>query len=805
MKKQKQRGAMDREKGKGMDAPQSEIRNPKSAIARRPTDDTRARRRLVNLAKMPSSTGTVSLSVKLAKGEFSVDRTGNGSLKNVSVITRGPAQGHGFVVDDMMLQQVADALNASPKGTKSRLTHPKPFGTDPIFTRLGRTAGTARVEDGKVKCDLCFGSYAAGGPQGNLAKYVMDLADEDPSDLGLSISFEPDEYLERTGPDGLPIEPAGRLKALVAVDVVDDPGANPDGLLSSGTGDRGTGTGKENNNNRRADGTAGTTPVGEDAMKLNARQRAYLASCGLAADATDEQVQQFLKKLQPVQTTYLESLKDGDQGTGTGDLGKGKKPADSGAAGPTPEETLAADKQRRTAILALAAGENNPVSLDAARQWADDGVSLADAQRLAQLAKTLRPVPAGRVEGGQDLDLATLGTGIVDALLLRAGQPLMTFDPVTGLAERDAEGRIVPRKPCERALTMRRMPVPEMARRYLSAVGVTEKLANLSGEECVNVASGSRRDFPQRLRAIGGNIDLAMSTGDFPYLLADALNKVFLGGYNLAPSTWGYWCRRMTARDFKDVKLLNLSNAPAMQIRKEGGELVFGKLSESKETVALAEYVSGLIFTRRQQINDDLGVFQDGGAQRLGAIARYKEDDVVYAILTANAAMSDTGALFNNTVVTTAGGHANLSSGASTAVYAVTSAGQWPTVVTLFLESEQAPVLKQEVQWDTDDLKVAVRHTVAAKAADWRGMYKDVTGTYTVASLAAIVDAMVIQKDPSGAFMNLRPSFMLVPAGLLEVSWSQLIGSNVDPSKTNATPNPFWNKLTVIGEPRLHA
>ena len=542
-------------------------------------------------------------------------------------------------------------------------------------------------------------------------------------------------------------------------------------------------------------------------MKPNAKQRAYLTSCGLATDATDEQTKTFVTGLKAEQTTYLNALK--------GDETPPAKPAEPPAATPAnlatrgdtaeadkaAEKALASDRQRRKDILALAAadGDNKPaVSLDAARQWADDGVSLADAKRLAKMAKTLTPVPTGRVEGGTDRNIATIADGISDALLLRAGAQLMTFDPYTGQAARDAEGRIIARKPGERAQTMRRLSVPELAKHYLTAIGVAgNSLAAMSGEQVIALASCRRDQFGQRLRDAGGSVDLAMSTSDFPYILADAMGKVFLGGYNLAPSTGQLWTRRMTARDFKDIKLLNLSDAPALQARAEGQGITFGTMSESREVVALSEFSSGLIWTRLAQLNDDLGVLRDGGAMALGAMARYKEDDVVYAILTANAAMSDSVDLFDAT-------HANLSAGSETAVYAAAAPGVHPTVVTLFLESEQSPVMKQEVQWDTDDLKVAVRHSVAAKAACYRGLYKDATGTATVASLAAIVQAMAIQTAPGGAFLNLRPAFILCPSGVSEVTWAQLVGSSVDPSKTNATPNPFFNRLTVIGEPRLN-
>jgi len=808
----------------------------KNTMAQRAIDHGVALRRgTVNLAAMTTpdrksqiSSSVIRLEAKLVSGEFSVDRAGAGALRNVSIISAGPAIGHGFIVDDAMLQQVADAINNSPNGFKVRLGHP--WLEDGVFYRLGRAVKGARVETtangNKVRGDIVFGKYAAKSPKGgDLAGYVMDLADEDPAELGVSISFEPDQYEERLDPaTGEPIAPAGRIKKLLAVDIVDDPAANPDGLLSR-TRDSGQLT-MDNavtppvstvhcqlptttNQPGREHGRSGiTNEQGESDMNLNIRQRAYLTSCGLATDATDEQIKTFITELKAGQVKYLTSLQSTDEDKTPATPATPTPPAepakgDTDDADKAAEKALSGDRQRRKDILALAIGDKPAVSLDAAQQWADDGVSLADARRLAELAKTLTPIPTGRVEGGTDRNLATIAEGISDALLLRAdwgghAKPLMTFDRYTGQAERDAEGRIIARKPGPRAEQMRRHSVPELAKHYLAAVGVSgNNLSAMSGGQVLELASCRRDQFGQRLREAGGSVDLAMSTSDFPYILADAMGKVFLGGYNLAPSTGQLWTRRMTARDFKDVKLLNLSDAPALQSRAEGQGISFGTMSESREVVALAEYSSGLIWTRRAQINDDLGVLRDGGAMALGAMARYKEDDVVYAILTANAALADGIALFYAT-------HGNISSGASTAVYAAAAPGVHPTIVQLFLESEQAPVMKQEVLWDTDDLKVAVRHSVAAKAADYRGLYKDLTGNATVASLALIVQAMAIQTAPGGAFLNLRPTFILCPAGVSQVTWSQLVGCSVDPAKNNATNNPFFNQLTVIGEPRLN-
>lgn len=77
------------------------------------------------------------------------------------------------------------------------------------------------------------------------------------------------------------------------------------------------------------------------------------------------------------------------------------------------------------------------------------------------------------------------------------------------------------------------------------------------------------------------------------------------------------------------------------------------------------------------------------------------------------------------------------------------------------------------------------------------------TGALSIESLKAAKAAMAKQKDPSGKmYLNLQPVYLIVPAEL-EVEASTLIASAVDPSKNNAYPNPFANRLTVIADPNI--
>ena len=177
-----------------------------------------------------------------------------GLIRTVAVLTRGEALGHFAWIDLTMLGQVADAVNAQAKGVKVRFTHPSLSG-DGLGKYLGRLKN-ARLDGDRVLGDLHLAQAAHRTPDGDLAEYVMDMAEVDPDAFGMSIAFEPDYQAERdfvtdhggsydpetgaiTGfvspdPENEKDYPHVRLSRLRAVDAVDEPAANPAGLFHSG-------------------------------------------------------------------------------------------------------------------------------------------------------------------------------------------------------------------------------------------------------------------------------------------------------------------------------------------------------------------------------------------------------------------------------------------------------------------------------------------------------------------------------------------------------------------------------------------
>jgi hypothetical protein len=148
-------------------------------------------------------------------------------------------------VDGDFLKQIVGEINDSAAGRKSRFTHPA-LSADGLAKFLGR--GKQGSVDGDIAhADLHLAKSAHRTPDGDLAGYVMDRAEEDAGTFGASIAFERDHDAEEqhradnggenfSSPDPLNTKnlPHVRLKRLRAVDIVDDPAANPSGLFTRG-------------------------------------------------------------------------------------------------------------------------------------------------------------------------------------------------------------------------------------------------------------------------------------------------------------------------------------------------------------------------------------------------------------------------------------------------------------------------------------------------------------------------------------------------------------------------------------------
>lgn len=756
--------------------------------------------------------------VMLAADEtVTVDREA-GIIRNIAILTIGQTKPSAnglatFDVDATSLQQTADAINAAGVdiGVKSRMTHPEIEGADDLPHRLGYVRN-AKVVGESVRGDMHFHDS-----ESTYAIMLMDIADNDPTSCGLSILSET-ATLEPSAAasTGMVL----RVSAIEAVDWVGCPAGNPAGMLSA----------------KRF--TSGPIILGETIMTQ--AQKDFLHAQGLPWDATDEQTAAFIEALSEDQKAQFAALKDSaavesaaEAATAAGEAAAPATPAtpvetEVAAAEGEEEEEVPAEEKEKPAVAAGArrrvpvgngrgaalsratlraemaaerqrerarAAEIRSIALrcdlgdDWAKQHIDAETSIGEVRRIA--LKAIKRAPGNmvstRVSVGADLNRDSLDAAIQDAIMLRAGtRSFVRFDE-QGVAL-SADRRPVTRQPHERANHFRGHSVLEMGRRYLIALGYHQ--ADAMGKPALAELLMSRSALAAKLPGVY----LAHATGDFPHLLADAMGKVLRAEYALAPATWQLWCNRTTAPDFKDIKKIQLSEAADLVEIHEDDEYEYGTLSESKEVYALSTYGKGLKFSRRMLINDDLSAF-DRVPRMMGQAAARKVEGLAIAILTANAALADSVALF-------ATGHANLTTGvlsvaslgaaraamrkqtalgssdplelmprllivpealfitASQLVSSAVdpaksnatpnpfanqlqvissprldtdSAAKWylsaspsdiDTVDVCFLEGQEAPVVMEEDEFDTDARKVKVRQECAAKAIDYRGLVR---------------------------------------------------------------------------------
>lgn len=143
-----------------------------------------------------------------------VDREA-GIIRGVSLISEGPALGHGVQIDSRTLEQVKEAASQYEGGLKVKLDHSGGAGDIIGFVE------NLRIEGSKLLGDL---NLLEKSPHRD---YVLEIAEKIPDTFGLSIAF--------SGPTELASDKRTvlqRCSEIYSVDLVSEPAANRDGLFS---------------------------------------------------------------------------------------------------------------------------------------------------------------------------------------------------------------------------------------------------------------------------------------------------------------------------------------------------------------------------------------------------------------------------------------------------------------------------------------------------------------------------------------------------------------------------------------------
>jgi len=174
-----------------------------------------------------------------ASGGFNKVDHDQGIIHGVSLLESGrEASGHGLYIDMKMVRQATkQGKEAGELGLKARMDHPSACFSS-MGSQLGRLKNFKTVGT-KAVADLHIGEFAKHSPTGDMRKWLLSVAENDPSQVGFSVSFmgaEPEEFAagEDDDPDSPEfMYPHARIDTLFGADVVDE-GAATDSLFEEG-------------------------------------------------------------------------------------------------------------------------------------------------------------------------------------------------------------------------------------------------------------------------------------------------------------------------------------------------------------------------------------------------------------------------------------------------------------------------------------------------------------------------------------------------------------------------------------------
>jgi hypothetical protein len=219
----------------------------------------------------------------------------------------------------------------------------------------------------------------------------------------------------------------------------------------------------------------------------------------------------------------------------------------------------------------------------------------------------------------------------------------------------------------------------------------------------------------------GERIQLA-TTADFTGLVKNALNKIVAQQWEaLGRAGYDWWEKIVRIEHFTNLNGITgtlIGTVGALPTVAEGAEYTELAIGDSPETASFTKY-GGYIPLTLELIDRDETRKLKAYASELGSAARRKISGLVSQVFLANAGvgptMADGGALFNNTAVTAATGHANLLTDAL-------AADKWDTVCAAVFA--QPMLIKHAVGYYGTGPKMAInpRYLVVPRALQLTAM-----------------------------------------------------------------------------------
>lgn len=259
-----------------------------------------------------------------------------------------------------------------------------------------------------------------------------------------------------------------------------------------------------------------------------------------------------------------------------------------------------------------------PVDLPTATDRILDAVSAKDA--ATNVSSTVR------VEGEED----KVCRAIDDALTYRGLRDSLRPDELQALRTRLAGNPFVHRS------------LIQVGEEYLRRVHGRTGLEQISKRDLAGAVLMTRRE-PSTRAPFAFHV-----TSDFASVLANIANKGLQRQFDLTKDTYSQWTVKGTLSDFKIASRVNLGDAPRLLRKLEGAEYSLGSVGEKGEPIQLLTYGRRVAISREAIINDDLGAFTRF-PRAFGGSSKQLIADLVYSVLTTNAALADGFALFDAT------------------------------------------------------------------------------------------------------------------------------------------------------------
>lgn len=230
--------------------------------------------------------------------------------------------------------------------------------------------------------------------------------------------------------------------------------------------------------------------------------------------------------------------------------------------------------------------------------------------------------------------------------------------------------------------------------RGMSLMDMGREILIQNGE---NIRGLSRPAIAKMALGVGDNTRGALSTGDFPIILGNTINRTLRKAYDMQTRTFMPFCNAGTMADFRPTTRAQLSGlVGGFDAIPEGGEYKMANFIEGKEVYQLIKYGKMINFTWEMMINDDLGAFTRA-PRAIADKAAQKQSDLVYNVLLGNPNMGDGVALF-------ASGHGNLAAAGT----AITSAAM----------SAARQAMRQQKGLEGDYINVAPKYLVVGPAKE---------------------------------------------------------------------------------------